>query len=108
MPVPPDATEYILTELTRRLNEVASRLEVGMGRMDSTFVDRRSYDADRRTDAALAAAADAALLVTIADLTRSRDEQAAGRRWLVRLSVSTTLAAVGSAVVALVLAASGH
>lgn len=43
-PPSPDATEYILGELTRRLNEVASRLEVGLGRMDGVYVRRDVYD----------------------------------------------------------------
>lgn len=96
MPTPQDATEYILAELTRRLNEVASRLEVGMNRMDGIYVRRDVYDQwlatakqEHVTLSAVADAASTAVKTTTNELERRLKDIEEGKQWLLRLCLGT-------------------
>lgn len=101
MPVPDGAVEYILDQLTKRLDQTAERLEDGMGRMDLTFVRKDVYDqtaatanADRATLAAKIEAADAELRREVKDLDRRIRAMEDSRQWLFRVASGSFITAL--------------
>lgn len=111
MPVPPDATEYILSELTRRLNEVASRLEVGLNRMDGVYVRKDVFDQSQATAAqehtnirAASTTAVGTLEVALKDNENRIETLEKNRQWVLRMAGSALFTAIVTAVVALVFA----
>lgn len=109
MPVPPDAVEFILEQLTRRLDETASRLEDGLGRMDGVYVRKDVYQqavetARSERDAVKVAALNAAAEVKndLDDLESRLRRMEDARQWLFRMASGAFVTALISMVVVLV------
>ena len=105
---PADLTEYILGELTKRLDDVARRLEAGLNQMDGTYVRRDVYNQGQVTQqqehlnmTASCTSAVAEVKSIAADTLRRVNLLEDGRTWLLRLcagSVITALISVALAV----------
>ena len=98
-----DATEYILQELARRLDEVTSRLESGLNRFDSTYVRKDVYDQALQTAKAERTVQDAA----IQSLKGRIDDLEDDKTWLVRLVLAFIILGVLGAVVGFAKVAGG-
>lgn len=105
--LPPDATEYILGELTRRLNEVAGRLEVGLNRLDAVYVRRDVYDQATALAKQERDTIASTCKTTGEELERRVDKLEESRQWLFRLSVGALVSAFVSLLVAVVMVSTG-
>jgi hypothetical protein len=110
VPVTPDATEYILSELTRRLNEVASRLETGLLRLDQVYVRKDVYDQWQKTAEVEhnqlisdRKAAIESLSVSDRELARRIQAIEDGKQWLLRLCAGSLITTVISVAVTVIL-----
>ena len=113
MPADP-TTEYILGELTRRLNEIAERLEAGLSRMDGVYARRETIEglqnsaklehANMLQNCLQQSEAGKSLL---AELTRRVDESEEGRLYLKRLVSGSAVTAVFGVIVAIISARHG-
>ena len=90
-----DATEYILQELARRLDEVTSRLENGLSRFDSTYIRKDVYDQAQKT----AEAEHTAQELKIKNLESRLDDLEDDKKWLVRLVIGFIVLGVLGAVI---------
>lgn len=114
MAVPQDAVEYILEQLTKRLDEVAVRLEQGMQRLDGTYVRQAVFeqwaltaDEIHKSQASALLAAMEASKITDAAAKARIDKMEESRQWLFRLCAGALLSALISVMVALWLASKG-
>lgn len=93
-----DKVNYILAELTRRLDEVASRLETGFARMDATYVRQDLFDLtiSRSSDSlrALQASAEEANKMVTKRISELEDD----KKWLTRLLIGFIIMGVLAAV----------
>lgn len=113
-PPPDGAVTYILNELTRRLNEVAGRFEIGMGRLDSVYVRKDVYDQFQLTaktehtamDASVASL-NAAASAAHTDLEKRIEAMEESRQWLLRLCAGALITALISAAIAVITVAGG-
>ena len=92
---PPDATEYILQELARRLDEVTSRLESALSRQDSIYVRKDVYDQAQQT----AREADKRQDDRVTVLAGRIDDLEDDKKWLVRLVIGFIVLGVLGAVI---------
>lgn len=90
-----DATEYILQELARRLDEVTSRLEGGLNRLDGTYVRKDVWTEAQGTIAAERTRQSDKIAV----LETRVDELENDKQWLVRLVIGFIIVGILGAVI---------
>lgn len=91
-------TEVLLREMARRLDEVATRMEAGLGRMDANYVRRDVFELSVKALTDAAAALTAKVDESDKNLSKRLDDLEGDRKWLSRTIGAFIIIGVLSAV----------